>query len=602
MHKLLFCFLLLSQVAVAQSPVYKDAASGKYGVVHPYTAEPITAPDYDWAAPVYLNDTLVRVRKAGLTGIFSITSRMAVPVDFDNIQEAQAGAECGIVSVAKGELRGLWDAKKGSLLLPLEFEYVRAVYPDLLVGRRKGSSILEFYNEKAQKVFETEGSAAGPSFAPVTVQVMIKHGELRYFDKKGHTVCPPTLPNAQWTDGKTVIVLVATTLGSDMNMLVSTSGDTILPPEYWAFTPLSEGRFIVKATAQSRKSGLFDATSRKWLIPMSEISLLPVGEYGDPEALLYATKSNAREGHHLYDVRGNMVVENCYFHRLPYESAKRMPGLDYRPFRYVFIQSPGGSNAKAFYGANGRAILPMEYEQFHYFSEQHPVIATRTSPARTGENPVNAFDLTTGRKIFENGFEQLLFTANPQRFWAQKEGIWGLVETGWETKAVFEYEWVVALSNFCFAAKKGDQWFCFTAEGQLAVPRSFGWISGPDLEHYREFKASPAAKGKLLAFAGDPLRTGGWYAITDRKQAIFIVSELEIPKDKTPVLNAQSTLQPLPSVEGAEVYTVVDQSPAFPGGETAMFEFLANNLKYPALARTTGIEGQVYVRFIVEPD
>lgn len=221
MKKLLFLFILLTQVAAAQSPVYKDTTSGKYdvltppviepvygwtayiefldqlkfvaaqspvykdttfgkfGVVHPITAEPITEFEYDWAAPVYLNDTLVRVRKAGLTGIISINGRVAVPVEFDNIQDALAGAEYGIVSVAKGGHWGLWDAKKGRSVLPLEFEYVRAIYPDLLVGRRNGSSFLEFFDENAQKLFERVGSAAGPSFAPHTIQIMVNNGELQ---------------------------------------------------------------------------------------------------------------------------------------------------------------------------------------------------------------------------------------------------------------------------------------------------------------------------------------------------------------------------------------------------------------------------------------
>ncbi len=584
MQKLLFLLLLLTQVAAAQSPVYKDASSGKYGVVHPLTAEPITDPEYDWAAPVYLNDTLVRVRKAGLTGIISITGRRAVPLEFDNIQEAQAGAEYGIVSVAKGGLWGLWDAKKGRSLLPQEFEYVRAIYPDLLVARRKGSSILEFYDEKAHKLFEKVGSAAGPSFAPHTIQIIVKNGELQYTDRNGNAVCPTSWPNVKWTDGKSVIIMCSTTLGSDLNMLVSTSGDTILRPDFWTFTPLQEGRFIVKTNAGRKFAGLFDATSRQWLIPWSEISLLQVGEYGDPEALIYATKYNAREGHHLYDVRGHVVMENCYFSRLPYEPVRATAGLDYHPYRYVLLHLPGRSTAQGLYDAAGRAILPMEYEQFDYFSEQHPVIATRAHPTRAGERLANAFDLKTGREILEEGFEQLYFTMDPKRFWAQKGGSWGLIETGREEKAVFEYDRMDRLSNLCFAARKAGQWYCFDAEGRQIVPRSFDWIRSPDVEHYRTFKASQAVKGKLLAYAGDPSRTDGWYAITDRKQAIFLASSAEIPNEAASSLVAQPALQPMPPTAGTDIFTVVDQSPEFPGGEAAMLEFLSNNLKYPDLA------------------
>lgn len=51
-----------------------------------------------------------------------------------------------------------------------------------------------------------------------------------------------------------------------------------------------------------------------------------------------------------------------------------------------------------------------------------------------------------------------------------------------------------------------------------------------------------------------------------------------------------------------EVYVVVEQPAVFPGGEAALNKFLAENIRYPDLARTSGIEGKVYIRFVVEKD
>lgn len=47
---------------------------------------------------------------------------------------------------------------------------------------------------------------------------------------------------------------------------------------------------------------------------------------------------------------------------------------------------------------------------------------------------------------------------------------------------------------------------------------------------------------------------------------------------------------------------VAEIMPAFPGGETKLFEFISKNIKYPQLARETGTQGRVYISFIVEPD
>ena len=52
----------------------------------------------------------------------------------------------------------------------------------------------------------------------------------------------------------------------------------------------------------------------------------------------------------------------------------------------------------------------------------------------------------------------------------------------------------------------------------------------------------------------------------------------------------------------AEVFTIVEQMPSFPGGDAKMYEYLGKNIKYPQIARETGIQGRVFVNFVVEPD
>lgn len=53
-------------------------------------------------------------------------------------------------------------------------------------------------------------------------------------------------------------------------------------------------------------------------------------------------------------------------------------------------------------------------------------------------------------------------------------------------------------------------------------------------------------------------------------------------------------------VEEAEIFTVVEESPGFPGGDEARIKFLQENIKYPTMARESGIQGTVYVTFVVE--
>ncbi|MEI9919199.1 MAG: TonB family protein [Bacteroidota bacterium] len=51
-----------------------------------------------------------------------------------------------------------------------------------------------------------------------------------------------------------------------------------------------------------------------------------------------------------------------------------------------------------------------------------------------------------------------------------------------------------------------------------------------------------------------------------------------------------------------KVYMDVEEQPEVVGGLSAMMNFLARNIKYPSMARRTGVQGAVYVEFIVETD
>jgi protein TonB len=51
-----------------------------------------------------------------------------------------------------------------------------------------------------------------------------------------------------------------------------------------------------------------------------------------------------------------------------------------------------------------------------------------------------------------------------------------------------------------------------------------------------------------------------------------------------------------------EVFTLVEEYPSFDGGDLAFIKFVQNNLVYPEKARRMGLEGRVFVQFIVEKD
>jgi protein TonB len=51
-----------------------------------------------------------------------------------------------------------------------------------------------------------------------------------------------------------------------------------------------------------------------------------------------------------------------------------------------------------------------------------------------------------------------------------------------------------------------------------------------------------------------------------------------------------------------EIFTNVEVLPSFPGGNEQFGKFLGKNLRYPPIARDNGIQGRVFVNFVVEKD
>ena len=51
-----------------------------------------------------------------------------------------------------------------------------------------------------------------------------------------------------------------------------------------------------------------------------------------------------------------------------------------------------------------------------------------------------------------------------------------------------------------------------------------------------------------------------------------------------------------------EIFTIVEDQPEFPGGMQAFYNYIGGQMNYPSQARRMGIEGRVYVEFIVDTD
>ena len=66
------------------------------------------------------------------------------------------------------------------------------------------------------------------------------------------------------------------------------------------------------------------------------------------------------------------------------------------------------------------------------------------------------------------------------------------------------------------------------------------------------------------------------------------------------------TVEPMrvdePAHDANEVMTVVEEMPEFPRGQEALMRYLGSKIEYPVDAVENGIEGTVFITFVVEPD
>ena len=54
--------------------------------------------------------------------------------------------------------------------------------------------------------------------------------------------------------------------------------------------------------------------------------------------------------------------------------------------------------------------------------------------------------------------------------------------------------------------------------------------------------------------------------------------------------------------EEQTIFEVVENMPDFPGGQAALMQYLAKNIKYPTIAQENGTQGRVIVQFVVNKD
>ena len=85
----------------------------------------------------------------------------------------------------------------------------------------------------------------------------------------------------------------------------------------------------------------------------------------------------------------------------------------------------------------------------------------------------------------------------------------------------------------------------------------------------------------------------------DIEEPTTILNEDNTPKVEVKYVPVQVVEE---EPEEQTIFEVVENMPGFPGGQAALMQYLAKNIKYPAIAQENGTQGRVIVQFVVNKD
>ena len=78
--------------------------------------------------------------------------------------------------------------------------------------------------------------------------------------------------------------------------------------------------------------------------------------------------------------------------------------------------------------------------------------------------------------------------------------------------------------------------------------------------------------------------------------------DIDVEADDETVMDDYVPVEEEEEIGDEVIFQVVEQNPEFPGGMGELYKFLGEKTKYPPIAKESGIQGRVFVNFVVERD
>jgi TonB family protein len=543
----------------------------------------------------YRVETDPKTGKQGYVG--QVDGSIVIPFEYDEIDIGWQNSVMGYAGVGKNELWGLYKLE-GGLVLPIQYEYVRAIHPDLLAARApENDTLLYFFNGKGEALFQAAGQTAEPGFNENTVVIIRPDRSRGFLDLKGEDPFQGRFENGRWTDGKTVVCATIDNRGNPSQAgLFTWEGDTLLPPVYFNIQAHPGGRFLVQTT--DYQMGMTDEQGR-FLIPLGPARLSKMGN--QPQDLILALEGSPLNGK-VYDPNGRLLLDSCVTGNVAFKGG--IGKMANQHFYRYFTASRGDGFSTGLFHLDGRPILPMQFKEIQYASDDHPLIVSDGAAYM-----IMGWD---GKPAYPGRFKRLEYAANPGILYGQPENgeRGGFIHIGDPAGDRFNFQKIILLPHSgYFVVKEEGAYYLHDAAGRRVNDQAYAFMEQPERKHYTAWRKDMKS-GRLVAYGASAQRgdVQPWVGF-DEKGKAHNFAPLQ-PKEEVVAMEEvvwMDTPVPPPPVEEtsrqeAEIYDFPDQPAEYPGGESEQLKFMVSELKYPAIAKENALQGMVVVKFVVEKD
>jgi TonB family protein len=354
------------------------------------------------------------------------------------------------------------------------------------------------------------------------------------------------------------------------------------------------GLFLVKT--EDGKMGVVDMNDN-YIIPLDSGVLRQWFSPGSK----YFIRGNRDQGlvfqQNLYDSTGQMLFSKVNISNVGFGTHMSRTDDSFKDF--FMLERKGMPNKLLFHKSKGQ-ILPDSFSSIDYGGRNSTFLALHLRK-KDAANVISVYNLQ-GNKLFTVPSEiSVMHSGNPNillatKFNPHKMGL-VFIDKGIDS-TVFEFDALRKMWTgwFVFSKDSGNHYGLLDPNAQPSGQANFTKLGEPNRAQTNMFLAkigsSPIATG-LRAGMVSP----AWIGI-DSLGNEYLFTEA-VPSETKVQMEVDNKNKALPEIPAGKT---LEKAPEFPGGQSAMNQFLIENLIYPNIAKENGTEGTVILKIIVEAD